>query len=105
MNKYRAIKVQDDGYTFDSKIEHSRYCELRLLQKAGEIEELQVHPAFEVRWPPSNKRICLVELDFTYRDAKGDWHYEDVKGFDTALSKLKRKLVEAHYGITVEVLK
>lgn len=47
-NKHRAVKVVVDGYKFASKMEAERYGELKLLQQAGEICELTVHPSFVV---------------------------------------------------------
>jgi hypothetical protein len=47
-NKYGATKTTIDGITFDSKKEAQRYCELRLLQKAGEITHLELQPAFRL---------------------------------------------------------
>lgn len=102
--KYGAEKVKIDGYRFDSKAEARRYGELRLLQKAGKIFALTVHPVYPINI--RNQHICNVELDFFYHNTEtNEDHYEDVKGFDMPLSKLKRKLVEAAYGFKVEVLK
>lgn len=104
-SKYNAQATIVDQIRFDSKSEAYRYRELKLMQRAGEIERLHVHPMFYVRWPQSDEKICGVELDFQYADKNGVTHYEDVKGFDTALSKLKRKLVEAAFKIKVDVIK
>lgn len=46
MNKYRNRKVIVDGKEFDSKKEANRYCELKLLLKAGEITDLKLQPRF-----------------------------------------------------------
>ncbi len=40
-NKYKNKKVEVDGIVFDSKKEAKRYQELLLLEKAGEITDLQ----------------------------------------------------------------
>ena len=40
-SKYGAKKVEIDGIIFDSKKEGRRYQELKMLQKAGEISNLQ----------------------------------------------------------------
>jgi len=101
-NKYGARKVRDDGYLFDSKAEHLRYCELKVLQKAGEISELEVHPKYSIEL--NGHHICTVILDFRYRDSHGTV-IEDVKGKDLALSRLKRKLVEAQHGIEVVLIR
>src|SRR3990167_4238943 len=105
ISKYRAKRVADSGYLFASKLEHRRYCELRLLEKSGEIRGLMVHPRYEIIWPGETKRICIVELDFLYTDREGGIHNEDTKGRDTAMSRLKRKLLKAATGIVVEIVK
>ena len=105
-NKYFAKKATQDGYRFDSLAEHKRYGELCLLEKAGAIiGTLEVHPAYSIDWSgEEDKHICTVILDFRYHDKKGRVHVEDVKGQDNALSRLKRKLVEAAHGIAVEII-
>jgi hypothetical protein len=52
------------------------------------------------------KTICNVVLDFYFWDkrAKKDC-YVDVKGVDTAVSRLKRKLVKAFHDIDVQVVR
>ena len=104
-HKYRAQRVFEDGYNFPSKREHARYRELKLMEKAGEIRWLHVHPRFDITWPGAMERICVVELDFLYFDRQERPRYEDVKGFDTALSKLKRKLLKVAWDIDVEIIK
>lgn len=107
-NKYNAKRVQIDGIWFDSKAEAKRYNELKLMRAAKLIVDLKVHPSLKI---PSAEfvnmpQICTVELDFYYFDFKTKLYvWEDVKGRDNPLSKLKRKLVEAFYGIKVEVVK
>ncbi len=105
-NKYHAKRVQVDNIWFDSKREAARYAELKLMIKAGHISSLEVHPVFPIDY--DWKHICDVELDFGYIDTKTHKKvFEDVKSSatDNPLSKLKRKLVEAVYSITVEIVK
>lgn len=97
-NKYGARKVSVDGYTFDSQAEGRRYEELRLLEQAGEIAHLEVHPRFELLAPfvdgqGRKQRGIYYEADFKYfdRDAMHEVA-EDVKGRATAVFKLKAKL-------------
>lgn len=92
-----------DGYRFDSLREAAHYQELKLLLRAGEISGLGVHPQYPI--VINDQRICTVELDFFYTDKDGAEHVVDVKGLDTPVSRLKRKMVEAVYGIKVEVVK
>ena len=114
-NKYGAIKTKVDGYTFDSKAEASRYLALVLLQRAGEISELEVQPPFQLKcggkpvlirsegYP--NGRVAKYVGDFAYVDHAGHRVVEDVKGKDLPLSRLKRALVEAEYGVVVKVVR
>lgn len=96
MSKYNARHVREDGYLFDSKAEHRRYSELKRLQKAKLIEGLEVHPKF--RAAIGGVKICVIELDFRYFDkTKNRLIYEDVKGVDTSMSRLKRKILKALY--------
>ena len=92
-----------DGHLFGSKGELKLYLQLKILERIGEITFLEVHPKYPIFWPGTDNRICIVELDFTYKK-NDEWIYEDFKGADTALSKMKRKLVEAAYGITVKLV-
>jgi hypothetical protein len=35
-----------DGYKFDSKVERDEYFRLKLMQEAGEINTLRIHPSY-----------------------------------------------------------
>ena len=105
VNKYNAKKVVIDGIMFDSKKEAARYNELKLMQKAKVIHRLEVHPKYPIKI--NDTKVCDVELDFSYQCYAEDRiieHHEDVKGKDNPMSQLKRKMVEAYYGINVEIL-
>lgn len=98
-SKYRNKKVVVDGIEFDSKKEANRYKELKLLEKAGEIKDLELQKVFELI--PSFKkngktyRKTTYKADFSYFDTKeGKYIVEDVKGFKTDIYKLKKKLFE-----------
>ena len=47
-NKYRNKKVIYDGLKFDSQREADRYCELKLLQRAGKIKNLACQVPFSL---------------------------------------------------------
>ena len=49
MNKYNAVTTTIDGIKFASGAEAQRYCELKLLEKAGEIYDLEVHPRIQLQ--------------------------------------------------------
>ena len=100
MNKYHAKKQTVDGIVFDSKREAARYAELKLLECAGEIGDLEVHPVFPIK--VNEMRVCTYEGDFSYHDRRtGLQGTEDVKGVRTPLYRLKKKLVKATWGIDI----
>lgn len=100
MNKYKNKKVQIDMYVFDSIAESRRYKELALLEKAGEIENLQLQPKFLLQesFKKNGKTYRKIEYiaDFMYEE-KGKVIVEDVKGMETKEFKIKRKLFEYKY--------
>lgn len=98
-SKYGAKKTEIDGFVFDSKREAARYSELKMLEQAGEIKNLTLQPKFPCF--VNGKLVCTYIADFQYHDVVGR-HVEDAKGFKTDVYKLKKKLVEALYSITIE---
>lgn len=98
--KYGNKKTVVDGFTFDSKMEAERYKELRLLERAGEILELERQVRFELR---VNKHpICSYIADFTYRRPNmRALVVEDVKGVRTRDYIIKKKLMLAIHGIEI----
>lgn len=100
VNKYNSRRVAIDNITFDSIRESQRYGELKLMEKAGEISGLIVHPKYQLQ--PSFKyngetiRAIFYIADFEYFD--GDKVIiEDVKGGKGTLTEaflLKAKLLK-----------
>jgi hypothetical protein len=109
--KYNAQPVDLDGYHFDSLAEYRRFGELTLLQLAGEIDNLKVHPTYELQpaftHAGDKYRAISYEADFQYRDVHtGGIVVEDSKGFETYEFKLKKKLLLYHYpGIDFRIVK
>ncbi len=97
--KYRNQPTEIDGIRFHSKAEARRYSTLKMLERTGKLTNIRCQPKFAIRI--NTVHVCNVVLDFAYIDEQGNEVYEDVKGKDNALSKLKRKLVQAAYGIQV----
>lgn len=89
-HKYGAKKTVVDGITFDSKKEAARYQELKLLEQAGEISNLELQPEYEVIITKKYK------ADFLYTE-KGKTIVEDVKGFKTPEYITKRKFFRKQY--------
>lgn len=104
-SKYGAVKTKLDGITFDSKREAAVYAELKLRHKAGEIGEVELQKPFPLL-APSGEIVGIYRADFAFWDFKEDrFRVLDVKGYDTPLSRWKRKHVKAQYGTEVEVVK
>lgn len=97
--KYRNKITVVDGIRFHSKKEASRYTELKLLEKQGQIFNLQL----QVRFPiiVKNRLICTYVSDFTYYDKQKRFVVEDVKGVRTQTYRLKKKLIEALYPFSI----
>ena len=106
-NKYNARKTVIDGITFDSAAEASRWCQLRLMERAGLVSHLERQVRF-VLVPPERDiagrklRAVTYVADFVYLDKSLHRHVEDVKGVRTALYKLKKRLMWHVHGIEIE---
>lgn len=101
-NKYGAKPTVVDGLRFHSKRESQHYVKLRKELAEGKISNLELQPVYPITI--NGTKICKYIADFRYiRD--GSEIVEDVKGMDTQLSKIKRKLVKALYGVDVQVIK
>ena len=113
--KYRNRKVSYDGYIFDSIRERDRYVELRALCDQEKIKDLKMQPKFWLKCGGISVRIkskgypngrrASYTADFAYEDTLGTLHVEDVKGMDTSESRLRRAMVEAEYGISIEIVR
>jgi dsDNA-binding SOS-regulon protein len=101
-SKYNAKRTVVDGITFASKKEAKRYGELKLLEKAGEIRDLELQPWYALMAIGSGEQVGSYVADFKYFDKRFKRAVvEDVKGFRTPLYKWKKKHVEAQYGIQI----
>jgi hypothetical protein len=105
-HKYRAQPTVIDGIRFASKAESRRYQELKLLEKAGEIKELEIQPKFPIyvcrRQNGELHEAFKYVADFRYREGpQGALVIEDVKGTRTRMYSLKKKAFELQYGIQI----
>lgn len=111
-NKYHARKVVAQGQVFDSEKEYARYLELKLLEKAGEISQLERQVKYDLIPKQMDEEGKMIErptvyvADFQYRDNNtGEFIVEDVKGYRRgqayAVFSLKRKLMLWRYGIKI----
>lgn len=105
MTKYRNRKTVIDGYRFDSMREAARYQELRLLERAGVISELELQPKYTLQpgftREGKKHRAITYTADFRYRDERGATIVEDVKGVQTQVFRMKRKMLLYVHGIDV----
>ncbi|WP_101773179.1 DUF1064 domain-containing protein [Peptostreptococcus faecalis] len=100
-SKYGNKKVEIDGIKFDSRKEANRYAELKLLERCGDITELELQPRFllQDKFKHNGKTIRKIEYvaDFMYVRA-GTIYVEDVKGMKTDVYSLKKKLFLKKYS-------
>lgn len=97
-NKFNARKTVVDGITFASAKEAKRYGELKLLEKAGAVRNLEIQPKFPIA---INGIHCFNYIaDFAYFDGEKRV-IEDAKGVKTPIYRLKAKCVRAMYGIEI----
>ena len=107
-SKYHNKKVKG----FDSAKEWRRNQELETLQRAGEISELNrqvpftLMPSYTISDETTKQGFRTIReiryiADFTYRLKNGKRIIEDVKGMQTDVFKIKRKLLERKIALGV----
>ena len=117
-SKYHSKKITVGGETFDSTKEYRRFCELKLLQRAGKISDLQRQVEFvliptqrepDVIGPRGGvkkglllEKECTYYADFVYFNDKGEKVVEDTKGEKTEAYNIKRKLMLYVHGIRIQ---
>lgn len=100
--KFNAKKAEIDGIQFDSQIEARYYAQLKWLQRAGEIKRFERQPRFilqEAGTTPSGVKYSKIEYVADFKVIRKDGTVEiiDVKGVETAVFRLKKKLFMARY--------
>lgn len=104
-SKYGSRKVTIDGVTYDSLKEYHRFCDLKLMQRAGIITGLQRQVKYELI-PTQRINGKVIErpvnyyADFVYKMDR-QLVVEDVKGYKTPEYVIKRKLMLSVYGIQI----
>ena len=118
-NKYHNRKVMVDDESFDSKKEYRRWVELKILEDAGVIRNLQRQVKYVLipaqrepetvgqrgRKIPGKviEREVAYYADFVY-EMDGELVVEDTKGIRTDAYVIKRKLLLERYGIRIREL-
>lgn len=121
--KYNNRKIIVDGITFDSKKEAKRYKELKTLERAGIIHDLQRQVKYvliptqyertseayikgkDKGKPKKGKLIereCSYYADFVYKLKSGETVVEDAKGVKTPEYIIKRKLMLYVHNIKIK---
>lgn len=89
-----------DGIKFPSKAEARRYGQLLLLWRSSYISDLELQPVYELH--VGDIRVGKYIADFRYYAQDGELIVEDVKGMRTPVYRLKKRMVEAQYGIVIK---
>lgn len=107
--KFGNQKVTIDGIEFDSKKEGSHYLLLKMRERLGEIDRLELQPEFPIYIDtPDRGRISrgVFTPDFRYWEhycGKDTLRVVDVKSpaSKTEAYQLRKWIVEALYNITI----
>ena len=110
-NKKTTVDTGNSTIRFDSKKEAARFKVLQAMVYSEEIRDLKLQPHFTLQegfktlGGESVKAIVYV-ADFSYykRSDADTWEFivEDVKGQKTDVYKIKKKMMQDVYGITVQ---
>lgn len=103
MSKYRNKKTVYKGQTYHSLKEAEYARSLDYLRKATDSKHKVVSYTTQVPFPIeiNGKKICTYYADFVVAYADGRSEIVDVKGYKTAMYRLKKKMVEAYYKIKI----
>jgi hypothetical protein len=102
-SKYRNVRTEVDGITFDSKKEATRYGVLRLMEAGGFIRNLRLQVPYAIK--VNGVKVCTYKADFVYEEKfHNGWKeiVEDTKGVMTPVYRLKKKLMRAALGIEIQ---
>ena len=99
MSKYHAVRTGK----YASKKEAKRAQELMLLQRCGEITELEEQVIYPLIPKQEGERAVTYTADFRYVDENGRLVVEDVKSTATKTQQyvIRRKLMKFVHGISI----
>jgi hypothetical protein len=102
VTKYNANKVKLDGIKFDSQMESLYYKHLKILEKANIISFFVCHPQYILQDSYRNDEGVkiraikyIADFEVTYPDGRVE--IVDIKGKETEVFKIKKKLFEYRY--------
>ena len=103
-SKYNAKKVEIDGIKFDSKAEGDYYLHLKQQVTERQIlgferqKRMLLQEGFSVEGVKGKIRPIFYVVDFIVTENDGTITYIDVKGVETDVFKLKKKLFMKRYN-------
>lgn len=103
-SKYNAKKVEIDGIKFDSKAEGEYYLHLKQQVTERQIlgferqKRMLLQEGFSVEGVKGKIRPIFYVVDFIITENDGTLTYVDVKGMETDVFKLKKKLFMKRYN-------
>lgn len=102
-SKYHNQRTMYNGTSFMSKREADYAKTLDTLKRAKDpkyrVASYEMQVPFQIE--SNNIKICKYLCDFKVLYADGHIEIIDVKGFLNEVYRLKKKLVEAQYGIKI----
>ena len=104
-NKYFAKKTVAMGLKFDSRWEAERWGQLKAMERAGVVTQLERQVKYELSI--NDVKICNYIADFRYlleeENGLSKLVVEDAKGILTPEFKLKKKMMKAIHGIDIHL--
>ena len=104
-NKYFAKKTVAMGLKFDSRWEAERWGQLKAMERAGVVTQLERQIRFSL--DINGQKICDYIADFQYLLHEEDGTHkeivEDAKGVQTPEFKLKKKMMKAIHNIDIHL--
>lgn len=106
--KYNAKGRRVHGIWCASEAEAVRFEQLKLIEAAGELIDLEPQPSYPC--VINGVKVCVYRADFRYKPRClktghiGPEVIEDVKGMQTETFILKRKLVEALFKVKLRLI-
>lgn len=103
-SKYNAKKVEIDGIKFDSKAEGEYYLHLKQQVTERQIlgferqKRMLLQEGFNVEGVKGKIRPIFYVVDFVITENDGTLTYIDVKGMETDVFRLKKKLFMKRYN-------
>ena len=102
-NKYHNVETVKGGIKFASRLESEYYTNLKLLEKAGIIRDLEMQVPFILMEPFTDRdgkkhRAIKYVADFVYTETEsGARVVADCKGMRTRVYEMKRKMFLQKY--------